>query len=122
MGAASFDPYEFVAGGLFTVQSGNISNGIERGAGFAWGDSWFGFENVDFGSIGSDTVTVPIFANCTTPVKLKFYDGIPDKGGELIGDFVYHETPEWLTYKPNTFKLNKVLKGMHTLVMQSGDG
>lgn len=122
LGYASFDPYEFVMGGLFTVQSGNVGNGIERGAGFAWGDSWFGFENVDFGSIGSDTVTIPIYANCTTPVKLKIYDGIPDNGGELIGDFVYHEPPEWLTYKPNTFKLNKVLKGVHTIVMESADG
>ncbi len=122
LGAASFDPYGFVTGGLFTVQSGNVGNGIERGAGFARENSWFGFENVDFGSIGSDTVTVPIYANCTTPVQIRFYDGIPGEGGELIGDFTYHEPPQWLTYKPNTFKLSKVLKGMHTLVMESGDG
>lgn len=122
LGEASFDPYGFVTGGLFSVQSGNVVNGIERGAGFAWENSWFGFENVDFGSIGSDTVTVPIFANCTTPVNIRFYDGIPGEGGELIGDFVYHEEPEWLTYKPNTFKLTKVLKGMHTFVMESADG
>ncbi len=122
LGAASFDPYGFVIGGLFTVQSGNAGNGIERGAAFSWGNSWFGFENVDFGNIGSDTVTVPIYANCTTPVKIRFYDGIPTDGGELIGEFTYHEPPEWLTYKPNTFKLNKVLKGVHTFVMESGDG
>ncbi len=122
LGAASFDPYGFVIGGLFTVQSGNAGNGIERGAAFAWENSWFGFENVDFGSLGSDTVTVPIYANCTTPVQIRFYDGIPNDGGELIGEFTYHEPPEWLTYKPNTFKLNKVLKGVHTFVMESSDG
>ncbi len=122
VGAAVFDPYKFVTGGLFTVQSGNIGNGIERGASFSYGNSWFGFENVDFGKDGSDTVTVPIFANCTTPVKLRFYDGIPGQGGELIGDFIYHEQPQWLTYIPNTFQLTKVLKGIHTIVMESGDG
>ncbi|MCM1381950.1 MAG: DUF4982 domain-containing protein [Muribaculaceae bacterium] len=123
LGSASFNPYEFVTGGLFTVQSGNVGNGIERGACFGGqGESWFGFENVDFGSIGSDRVTVPIFANCTTPVKLRFYDGVPGEGGELVGDFVYHEKPEWLVYKPNTFKLNRALKGTHTLVLASGDG
>lgn len=122
LGAASFNPYELVLGGLHTVQTDNISNGIERGAGFANENSWFGFENVDFGSIGSDTVTVPIFANCTTPVKIRFYDGIPGEGGEMIGEFSYHEPPQWLTYIPNTFKLNKVLKGMHTFVMESDDG
>ena len=121
LGAASFNPYEFVVGGLYTVCSSGIGNGIERGAGFEQDNAWFGFENTDFGSMGSDTVTVPIYANMTTPVKIKFYDGIPDDGGELIGDFTYHEPPEWLTYKPNTFKLTKKLKGVHTFVMQSSD-
>lgn len=122
LGKAFFDPYGFVIGGLFTVQSGNAGNGIERGAAFASENSWFGFENVDFGSIGSDTVTVPIYANCTTPVRIRFYDGIPGEGGELLGEFVYHEPPQWLTYIPNTFKLSKKLKGRHTFVMESGDG
>lgn len=122
LGAAVFNPYEFVPGGLFTVQSGNAENGIERGAGFAYEKSWFGFENTDFGSIGSDTVTVPIFANCTTPVKIRFYDGIPDDGGELIGDFTYFKPPIWLTYQPETFKLTRTLRGIHTLVMESDDG
>ncbi|MCM1054677.1 MAG: DUF4982 domain-containing protein [Bacteroides sp.] len=121
LGAASFDPYGFVIGGLYTVSGGSIGNGIERGAGFESENAWFGFDNVDFGRTGSDTVTVPIYANCTTPVKIKFYDGRPNEGGELIGDFVYHEPPEWLTYKPNTFKLSKTLKGMHTFVMMSSD-
>lgn len=122
LGAASFDPYDFVMGGLFTVHSGNITGGIERGANFGNENSWLGFENTDFGPIGSDTVTVPIFANCTTPVRLRFYDGIPNEGGELIGDFEYHKLPIWLTYQPETFKLTKVLKGAHTFVMESGDG
>ncbi len=122
LGAATFDPYGFVTGGLFTVQNGKAGNGIERGAAFSNENSWFGFENVDFGNIGSDTVTVPIYANCTTPVKIRFYDGIPGEGGEVIGEFTYHEPPEWLTYKPNTFKLSKTLKGLHTFVMESSDG
>ncbi len=122
LGAAAFDPYNMVTGGLFTVSSGNIGNGIERGAGFAGENSWFGFENVDFGSIGSDTVTVPIYANCNNSVQIRFYDGIPNEGGEMIGEFTYFEPPTWLTYKPNTFKLDRKLKGIHTLVMESGDG
>lgn len=118
IGAASFDPYGFVIGGLYTCGC-HVGNGIERGAGFEGENAWFGFENTDFGNIGSDTVTVPVYANCSTPVKIKFYDGIPDQGGELIGDFEYHEPPQWLTYKPNTFKLTKTLKGVHTFVMMS---
>ena len=110
-----------MVGGLYTVCSPGIGNGIERGAGFEQDNAWFGFEDTDFGNMGSDTVTVPIYANMTTPVQIKFYDGIPDQGGELIGDFTYHEPPEWLTYKANTFKLTKKLHGVHTFVMQSSD-
>lgn len=120
IGAAVFHPYELVSGGLFTVSGGNVGNGIQQGASFA-GEGWFGFENVDFGSVGSDTVTVPIFANCATPVGIRFYDGIPGEGGELIGDFAYHKKSVWLTYIPETYRLSKVLKGIHTIVMASGD-
>lgn len=119
IGAASFDPYGFVFGGLYTVSGGKVGNGIERGAGFEGENAWFGFENTDFGKIGSDTVTVPIYANCNNPVQIKFFDGRPDQGGELIGDFTYSEPPKWLTYQPNTFKLSKTLKGLHTFVMMS---
>lgn len=122
LGSAFFNPYEFVKGGLFTISAGNIHNGIDKGAGFGNEPGWFGFESVDFGKYGSDTITVPIFANCTTPVKIKIYDGIPGEGGEVIGDFTYHKPPVWMVYQPETWKLSRVLKGVHTIVMESGDG
>lgn len=121
IGNAVIDPYSFVPGGLFSVDSGNAGNGIEHGAGFQGDNCWFGFENVDFGPVGSDTVTVPVYSLGTLPVNLKFYDGIPGEGGELIGDFMYHKPPKWLTYIPETFKLTKKLKGMKTFVMMSND-
>ena len=120
LGAAVVDPYEFVIGGLYTISRG-AGNGIEKGASFAYDDSWFGFENVDFGPIGSDTLTIPIYANCTTPVSLEIYDGDPDNGGEIIGSYSYHKPPRWLTYQSETFKLNKVLTGVHTICMRSSD-
>lgn len=122
LGSATFNPYELVAGGLYTKSSGKITNGIERGAGFDWENSWIAFEDVDFGKIGSDTVTVPIYALCNNSVKIRFYDGLPSENGELLGEFTYDEKPVWLTYIPNTFKLSKKLKGIHTFVMESSDG
>ncbi len=119
LGCALTDPYEFVTGGLYTVCGGNVTNGIQHGAAIGHGGGWFGFENVDFGSIGSDSITVPLFANYSTPVGIRIYDGIPGEGGELIGDFVYDLKPKWLTYQPMTFKLNKALTGVHTIVIQS---
>lgn len=122
LGAAFINPYELVLGGLFTVSIGEVGPGIEKGAAFKHGTSAFGFENVDFGNIGSDTVTVPIFANTEDPVSIRFYDGIPGNGGELIGDFQYHKPPQWMVYIPETFKLSKTLKGVHTFVMESDHG
>ena len=122
LGTAVFNPYELVKGGLHTAASENIGNGIQHGAKFAYERSWFGFENVDFGAVGSDTVTFPIFANCTNAVGIKVYDGIPDNGGELIGDFSYQKKSIWLTYIPETYKLTKTLRGVHTIVFESDNG
>lgn len=122
IGSATFDPYELVLGGLFTVSGGNVGNGIQHGAAFGGGKSWIGFENVDFGKLGSDTVTVPIFEKSSMPVGIRFYDGIPGEGGELIGDFSYHKTMVWMQYIPETYKLSKVLKGIHTIVIESSNG
>ena len=122
IGSATFNPYELVLGGLNTLSSDNIGNGIQHGAKFAHDRSWFGFENVDFGAQGSDTVTFPIFANCTNAVGIKVYDGNPDEGGELIGDFSYQKKSIWLTYIPETYKLTKTLRGIHTICFESSDG
>ena len=122
VGSATFNPYELVLGGLRTIESENITNGISHGAGFGYCNSWFGFENVDFGKIGSDTIKLPIFANTSTPVRIRVYDGIPNADGELIGDFEYFKSPIWLTYQPETYKLSKVLKGIHTICLESSDG
>lgn len=120
LGAAFIDPYEMILGGLFTLKSGAVEAGFEKGASFK-GKGAFGFENVDFGDIGSDTVTVPICLNTDKTVGVKFYDGLPEEGGELLGEFDYRKEPEWMVYKPETFKLNKTLRGVHSFVIASED-
>ena len=122
IGSAVFNPYELVLGGLHTQASENIGNGIQHGAKFAWENSWLAFENVDFGKVGGDTITFPIFANCTNAVGIRVYDGIPGQGGEVIGEFSYQKKSIWLTYIPETYKLTKVLKGVHTIALESSDG
>ncbi len=122
LGSALIDPYEMVMGGSYSITSGSVSNGIQHGASYGVGGGYFGFENVDFGSIGSDRITLPIFANCSIPVRIRIYDGIPKEGGELLGDYEYFvQPPIWLTYQPQTYRLPKVLKGVHTLVFESAD-
>ena len=119
LGSALIDPYELVAGGLYSISGGNVTTGIHHGAGIAGGGGWFGFENVDLGEVGSDVITVPLFANYNTPVRIKIWDGVPDDGGELLGDFEYALKPQWLTYQPMSYKLPRVLTGIHTICIQS---
>ncbi len=113
------EPYSFVLGGLYSDSSERVSNGIERGAKFGGGHAYIGFANVDFGEFGSDTVTVQIFANTNDPVNVYFYDGNPDKGGELLGKYTYDLSPIWLTYQPMTYTLPKRLKGVHDFYIGS---
>ncbi|SDA24207.1 beta-galactosidase [Ruminococcus sp. YE71] len=121
LGCACIDPYSMVYGGLYSLSDGNVCDGLDHGATIGGEGGWFGFTNVDFGAVGSDTVTVPIFANTLTPVRIRFYDGSPAAGGELIGDFEYGLTPIWLTYQPMTYKLSKVLTGVHTICIGSDE-
>lgn len=123
LGSAFTDPYETVPAGLFSRGSENLGNGVDRGIGFAFGgSSWAAYENVDFGADGADTVEVSIWANTLDPVNISFYDGIPGEGGELLGTYTYHKQPEWMVFKPETFRLPKLLRGVHTFTICSDSG
>lgn len=95
---------------------------MNRGVGFAFGGtSWAAYDNVDFGRDGSDIVTVSIWANTLDPVRLRVWDGIPGDG-ELIGEFTYHEEPNWMVFVPETYRLAKKLRGVHTICMETDCG
>lgn len=121
LGAAFLDGYSFVPGGLYSRASENICSGVNRGVGFGFGNSWAAYDNVDLGADGSDSITVHIWANTLDPVNLRVYDGIPGEG-ELLGEFTYHKQPEWLVFKPETYKLSKKLRGVHTVCMETDSG
>ena len=118
IGSALIDPYKTVTGGLFSLSGGGATVGIQHGAAFGGQGSWIGFENIDFGPVGSDRITLPLFANYSTPVHICVWDGTPENG-ELLGDFEYSLPPIWLTYQPMTYTLPKVLRGIHTISLSS---
>ena len=123
LGSAFTDPYQFVPAGLYSRGSENLGNGVNRGIGFAFGGtSWAAYENVDFGADGADTVEVSIWANTLDPVDIRFYDGIPGEGGELLGTYTYHKQPDWMVFKPETFRLPKLLRGVRTFAIESDSG
>lgn len=124
LGCALTSPYSFVHGGLYTRASENISSGVNKGVGFDAGgaSSWAAFDNVDFGSVGSDEITVSIWANTLDPVDVRFYEGLPNGGGKLLGSFKYHKQPEWMIFKDETYKLSERLKGVKTFCIETTSG
>ena len=116
LGQPYLDPYSFVTGGLFSISYGDIGNGNEQGVSFARdGESMAGYTNVDFGPVGSDEITLPIFALDSSHYDVTLWDGDPRDGGEIIAVLPYQKPSRWNVYQPETYKLPRRLTGLHTI-------
>jgi beta-galactosidase len=117
LGAAYLDPYGFIAGGLYDYSKGAIGNGNEHGVATARdGESQVGFHEIDFGSYGSDEITLPIFALTADEYRIRIYEGMPDEyGSELVADVIYQKPSIWNTYQEETYRLTKRLRGVTSL-------
>jgi beta-galactosidase len=76
------------------------------------------YDNLDFGEFGSDEVEIPVFSfGGDTPFT--FWEGIPHaEGSKIIGTKDYTLPSVWNTYIPDTFKLNKRLRGITTFAVE----
>ncbi len=116
LGQPNLDPYSFISGGLYTLSYGELTSGNEQGVAFARdGESMAGFTNVDFGPVGSDEITLPIFALDGSHYDVTLWDGHPHEGGEIIAVLPYQKPSRWNVYQPETYKLPRRLTGLHTL-------
>ena len=115
LGPASLDPYELVLGGLYDIHDGEIGEGNEQGLAFGEGTTMAGFSRVDFGPVGSDEITLPIFALNDEAYYITVWQGDPRKGGEKLGTFKYQKPSIWAVYQEETYKLPKRLTGVQTI-------
>lgn len=123
LGKAFINPYEFVSGSLYSDSKGEIGNGNEKGIATPRGeDSYFGFENVDFGEVGSDEITIPIFTLNDDEYSICIWEGKPGEAGStILCDGKYCKKSIWNVYQPETYKLNKKLKGVTNLYFTADD-
>ncbi len=123
IGAAFFDPYGFIAGGMYSYHEGDIGIGNDHGFSTARGArSVAGFDNIDFGDHGSDEITIQIFSLSNDLFKFRLYDGIPgSENSECVLDGEYQKPMIWNVYQPETYKLTKKLKGIKSLYFEAGD-
>lgn len=114
LGTAYLNPYEFISGSLYSKTIGEIGSGNERGVATARdGESIIVFDKLDFGSIGSEELTIPIFELGSKPIRIEIWEGVPrEEGSVLLADIVYHKKSIWNTYQEETYRLNKRLTGI----------
>ena len=123
LGQATIDPYRFVAGGLWNYGEGDPGIGNEHGVSTARGErSVVGFEHVDFGSYGSDEITLSIFKLDDDPFNFTLWEGIPGReGSEKLLDGVYQKKMIWNVYQSETYKLKRRMKGLTGLYLEAND-
>ncbi len=116
LGTPNLDPYGFVAGGLYDLSWGDIGAGNEQGVTFAQDEeSMVGFTHVDFGPVGSDEITLPIFTLNDEVYHIQLWLGDPHQGGERLAEFSYQKKSIWNVYQSETYRLPKRLTGIQTL-------
>ena len=121
-GPMGLDPYGFIAGALYDRHEGEIGAGNEKGVAFARdGESAVGFSSVDFGPVGSDEITLPVFALNGEMYRIKLWDGMPGDGGALIAELPYQKPSIWNVYQPETYRLPAPLRGVHTLAFSMNE-
>ncbi len=123
MGAAFMNPYEPVAGVAYSSHKGDIGKGPSDSAGTEKDvETWLTYNNLDFGDYGSDEVTLSIFANDDDPHNLQIWQGIPgEEGSELLGDVIYHKEHIWDVFIPETFRLDRRVRGVATITIVAYD-
>jgi len=117
LGVAYKNPYEFISAGLYDYSKGGIGSGNEQGIATSRdGETQVGFENIDFSSDGSDTVTVPIFALNGDEHPFQVWEGVPyEEGSTLLADVVYQKESIWNVYQEETYRLSKTLRGITSI-------
>ena len=113
LGKAGFDPYSEKVSASLCSSSGTPLQVVMQGGLQTLKDQEcrIGFESVDFGKTGADSLTVGIFSYSSEPIPFDLCDG----GGNIIGSFVYQAESQWNTYKYNTFKLGAPLRGVRDI-------
>ena len=117
------NPYEFISAGLYDYGKGTIGNGNEKGIATMYDDETIvGYKNIDFGSYGTNKITLPIFALDDKEYPIQIWEGIPGEvGSSLLTDVVYQKPSIWNVYQDATYILPRRLKGVTSisLVLQN---
>ncbi len=115
-GHAFTDPYSFVSAGLFERKIGPVGNGNDMGICTSYeAVSGAYYKDLDFGTYGSDEITLSLFTLDGNEYPIDIYEGDYEKGGKKITTVYYQKPSIWNVYQEETFKLPEKLSGLHSL-------
>ena len=114
LGPAYLDPYGFISASLYTGVIGEVGNGNEKGIATSRdGETTVTWSGMDFGPVGSDEITIPIFALDGSEYPIEIWEGVPgEEGAELLAREIYCKPCIWNVYQPATYHLSHRLKGL----------
>ena len=114
LGPAYLDPYGFISASLYTGVIGEVGNGNEKGIATSRdGETTVTWSGMDFGPVGSDEITIPIFALDGNEYPIEIWEGVPgEEGAELLAKEIYCKPSIWNVYQPATYHLSHRMKGL----------
>jgi len=121
VGKPFINPYEFIFAGLYTDYNIEPEVGIERGIATMRNRDLYertmfiGYSNINFGSYGTDEVTVWLFPQESEAFDFEIWDGMPEKDGLRICAVNYDKGSIWNQYIEVTYKLPVRLSGIKTI-------
>lgn len=123
LGQAFMNPYEFVAASLYTGSMGPVSGGIERGVASSNDkEVILIYEHVDFGSFGTDEISIPIFEMEGRKHDIEIWQGVPEEeNSELLCHGEYEKPVIWDVYQAESFHLKRRISGVATLSIRVFD-
>lgn len=122
IGLPALDPYQELSAGLYDFSEGEIGSGNEKGIAFARDErSLVGFSNLDFGPIGTDELTLPVFALNGEPYDIEMYTGADRDHLSLLTVLHYQKPSIWNVYQSETYKLPERLTGIQTVAFAMTD-
>jgi len=118
MGEPFLNPYKFLSAGLYNACNHEPGSGVDRGvATRRLDETHVGFKGIDFGSFGSDEITLWLFPMGGDPFDFEIWEGMPNEEGKHFYTAHYDKGSIWNTYIEVSYKLPRRLKGVTTLCL-----
>ncbi|MBP3854959.1 MAG: DUF4982 domain-containing protein [Ruminiclostridium sp.] len=117
-GSLALDPYTLISPALSSYTSRPV-NIIERSAVVTGNDRLvFGFNNIDFGSSGSDIIRLFCGYNEGGTTQVELWLGNPDESGStLAAAFDFEHNGMWEGFAPQEFRLPQRLRGNEDIAL-----